>query len=341
MRSATCQALCGDRWSSPFGMERKPGCSEAKAWTRRPTIQPGKLKAAINVDMVGRLRDHLEIIGSRSGTGWRRRVVLENRALDLPLTFPWDIEADSDHYSLARLGVPVVMLHTGLHEDYHRPSDDAEHINVQGLAQITRLLLRLTVSLANQPSPPRFRHQVWSESNAERAVLEQTNWRSDETRLGIRWRLADGGVEVTQVTPESSAEHAGLRIGDTIETLNGVPAGADFTSRVLRAPVESRLELHRERNRVALEVRLEGEPMRLGMSWRRDPGEPQVVWVSRVVRGLAAEAAGLRVGDRIVAVNGSPPTRDRTLRGVAESGADADFDVEREGRLRTVRVRLR
>ena len=114
------------------------------------------------------------------------------------------------------------MLHTGLHADYHRPSDTAEKINSQGMREVDRLLFALVYELANRPELPQFRAAARGETEETRtpAGRARCRWRkcSDGTplRLGISWRVDDAEpdtIVVSQVVPESPARRAGLQSG--------------------------------------------------------------------------------------------------------------------------------
>ncbi len=94
----------------------------------------------VNVDMIGRLRqDLLTIYGTRTLRGVRRLLSDQNQP-NLALDFNWEMKADSDHYSFYERQIPILMFHTGLHSDYHRPSDDVEKLNFAGLERIDRLM---------------------------------------------------------------------------------------------------------------------------------------------------------------------------------------------------------
>jgi len=57
---------------------------------------------------------------------------------NIPALFP-----RSDHASFVRAGVPAIMLHTGLHEDYHGPTDDLDKIDMDGLVKVTEAALEI------------------------------------------------------------------------------------------------------------------------------------------------------------------------------------------------------
>jgi hypothetical protein len=92
-------------------------------------------------------------------------VMEENRTIGLDVREDYDQHVSnlvqrSDHWSFLSQGIPAVFLHTGLHPDYHLPTDTIEKINVPKFAKIARLAFRVTWRLATQaerPQPPRVK----------------------------------------------------------------------------------------------------------------------------------------------------------------------------------------
>lgn len=169
---------------------------------------------------------------ARSGFGLRR---LFSDALDDPLwlDFSWELSANSDHWPFLEHGVPVVLLHTGLHSDYHRPTDDVEKINRAGMREVCRYLVASLIKVGNEDRLPAFRDAVQHESDKMRRDLEQplptsslATWPADvpKPRLGITWRedsAEPGSVLLTQVVEGSPAATAGLQDGDRIDEFDG------------------------------------------------------------------------------------------------------------------------
>ncbi len=62
----------------------------------------------------------------------------------------------SDHYNFARKGVPVLFFTTGLHADYHRPTDSVEKIDADQEARIIQLDFYLGLAVADAPSRPQW-----------------------------------------------------------------------------------------------------------------------------------------------------------------------------------------
>ena len=200
----------------------------------RPEPLAGRpLVFSLNLDMIGRLRDERVIVyGVRTAAGLRGRLTAANSdpasGAGLQLAFDWDILEDSDHYPFIAAGIPTVMLHTGLHDQYHRPSDDVELVNVAGIPLVSRLALAIIREVADAPEPPVFRPAARSESNATRRRLEEARPPSgpSQGRWGIVSRADPAEPQapiVVSVARDSPAERAGLRAGDRMRQVGGRP----------------------------------------------------------------------------------------------------------------------
>ena len=97
----------------------------------KPDIK--KHKFLLNLDMVGRLRS--TAVRSQD---FNLPAILKELYAKYPFAKSITLlnESGSDQVPFARKGIPNVFLHTGLHRDYHRPSDDADKINYQGLEKV-------------------------------------------------------------------------------------------------------------------------------------------------------------------------------------------------------------
>lgn len=204
------------------------GLLGSRHWCGRPTVPLSDVPLMINLDMVGRMRDgRLEVSCTRTGVGLRR---LASVAVDegVWLDFTWQLEENSDHWNFLQRGVPTLMLHTGLHDDYHRPSDDIETINTEGVRLVSRYLFDLALTAADADQLPRFRGKGMGERESLRKYRERPlpplaadapaprvgfSWRSDESEPGV--------VYLTRVVPGTPAEAAGLKLYDRIQLLDG------------------------------------------------------------------------------------------------------------------------
>jgi hypothetical protein len=225
----------------------------------RPAAVRGKrIMFAVNLDMIGRLRgERVEIYGARTARGLRSAVVRANvdprNAAGLELVFDWDITDDSDHYPFIAAGVPTIMLHTGLHDEYHRPSDDVHTVNFAGIEPVTGLTLGLMLAIADEPQPPAFRPECRGETNAGRRQLEAPIPNAVATHRG-RWGIstredaADPAAPlIVRVVPDTPAAAGGLLPGDRIVAIDGkaVASQAEMMARLATAGPRVLLDIER------------------------------------------------------------------------------------------------
>lgn len=322
------------------------GLFGSKYWIKHPTVPLIDVAAVLNVDMIGRLRnDRVIVYGGRTSYGWRQLISRENEPTHLLLNFDWEMKSDSDHHPFYIADVPVVMLHTGLHEDYHRPSDDAEKINSDGLRLVSQLLFRAALDVADADIRPKFRATSHNETSGTRSTFERP-LPPLAGRLGLSWDPAlanDGTIQLRSVTQGAPAAKAGLRAGDRIVSYAGTSLSGPDELRRLVLATRGAVPLSVERKGAAQPIELtitpSGDPVRLGMSWQVDDAEPGAVTVLRIVTGSPADQAGLAVLDRIYEVNGQRFTTGDEFRSLANSlPAPLELLVETRGRLRHVEV---
>jgi len=324
------------------------GLIGSQYWANQPTIPLSRVVLAMNIDMIGRLRSRLDVYGTRSSWGLRGLISSQNADTQIPLNFTWEMKPDSDHHTFYSREIPVIMVHSGMHEDYHRPSDDVQKINSEGLQQVSRMLFGVLLELADAPSLRGFRRQGRQETKYDQQTVERPLV-PPPGRLGIRvdGRAATNGqVVVSGVTPGSPGDKAGLRTGDRIVRFadRDVTDPDQFLATVWAATAPAQATIARPGVEEPLEVSIElaGKPTRLGISWRTDDAEPATVIISRLTPGAAADRAGIRVNDRISRVNGQPFATSEEFRQLAtrEAIGALTFEVESQGRPRTVEIQV-
>ena len=207
---------------SKYFIKNRPDC-----------IKDKEIIFSINLDMIGRLRRRqLNVFGARSATGLETLVTRANNRSEkesLELIFNWDITPDSDHYPFLKAEVPTLMFHTGLHPDYHRPSDDAHLINVEGIEPVLMITLQVLLQVANDVDNTfSFRETAFNESNASRKKLEEKAFLPIGSRgrwgIGIRDDPANPAAPVVvAIRKGSPAERGGLQIKDRIYEMDQTP----------------------------------------------------------------------------------------------------------------------
>ena len=300
-------------------------------WCARPTIPLSRVRFAINVDMIGRLTDKgAEVHGARSAPGLRARLARANADSDVFLRFKNEHLRNSDHYSFLQRRIPYLLVHTGEHADYHRPTDDIDRLNFDGLVRMTQLLLNLTRASAQQETPA-FRRECLRETRRGRSVVRLPQ------RLGITWKVreAEHPLQITSVQRRSAAERAGLRVGDVLVRFGDrIPQQtADLIDAVAAAesPVTVVVERSGADEPLSVEVKLDGQPVPWGYATSEDDAEPACKLITAIVPKSPAAAAGLEAGDRIL--------EEQSIEGIDAGGDSLALPqqlrllIERDGRL--------
>ena len=135
--------------------------------------------------------------------------------LDFDIAFVADPYLPTDVISFNQVKVPSVAFFTGSHEDYHRPTDDAETVNYDGLERISQLGAMTAGELANRIAPPDFivaQPRVENSGRSPMRIFTGTipDYSEDAQGLLLSGVVADG-----------PAENAGLQAGDIIIKLAG------------------------------------------------------------------------------------------------------------------------
>ncbi len=204
------------------GEER--GLLGSTAFTRHPPggLELASVRAMINMDMVGRLRDNkLAILGGGSAEEWPALADPLCVAHGLSCTTSGDGYGPSDQTPFYAAGIPILHLFTGTHDDYHRPSDDSGKVNATGGAKIAALAADLALQAAG------------TEKLTLRAVAEPAprgDVRSFGASLGTIPDYAGpgegkSGVLLAGVRPGGGAEKGGMQRGDILIGLLGRDIG--------------------------------------------------------------------------------------------------------------------
>jgi hypothetical protein len=82
----------------------------------------------------------------------------------------------SDHYNFAKVGVPIAFFTTGLHVDYHRPSDTPDKIDYNAMQQITRTVAAVGWQLANSPTRPKLNEKLPEQLQKDMKTAQEQGW---------------------------------------------------------------------------------------------------------------------------------------------------------------------
>jgi Zn-dependent M28 family amino/carboxypeptidase len=121
-------------------------------FVKTPPAAVRAIAAMLNLDMVGRLRGGaLEVHGTGTSAAFPALVEGANRTAGLRLVLDPKGAGPSDHNAFFLAGHPVLAFTTGVHDDYHRPTDTAERVDGPGLLRIVDFVESLARALANAP----------------------------------------------------------------------------------------------------------------------------------------------------------------------------------------------
>jgi hypothetical protein len=114
----------------------------------------------------------------------------------------------SDHTSFYLKNIPVLHFFTGQHEDYHKPSDDADKINFEGMQSVCNYILQ-TIEQINKRG--RLSFTKTKESTNE-------NTPRFKVTLGIipDYMFDGKGLRIDGISDGKPAQKAGLQKGDII-----------------------------------------------------------------------------------------------------------------------------
>ena len=201
-----------------FGAEEL-GLLGSAHYVRHPAIPLGQTVAMVNLDMVGRLRGSVTVGGVDTGSGMRAIVNEASAVTGVPVTLRGESQPASDHSSFYRAGKSVLFFHTQGHDDYHKPTDTADKIDMDGLARVTALAAAVVERLAAAPAPTYAK----AESPSRRSRPPQASTAAGGAFLGI---AGDGarrgdGVRLRDVIPGTAAAKAGVRAGDVLVRFGG------------------------------------------------------------------------------------------------------------------------
>lgn len=190
------------------------GLLGSQHYVNHPLVPLDKTVAMFNLDMIGRLRNNkLSALGVGTAAQWPELLDAANATAKFSLSRDEGSFGGSDHQSFAAKNVPVLFFFTGLHEDYHRPSDTPDKIDGAGIERIATLTASLARTVADTPVRPTFQQVTVAAPGRTRA----------RASLGS---IPEYGVEVvgvllSGVRPGSPAEKAGLQAGDVIVKFGG------------------------------------------------------------------------------------------------------------------------
>ncbi len=168
----------------------------------------------INMDMIGRLKDSsLIVYGTGTSSNWKD-ILNKQNVYGFNLTFNDEGYGPSDQSSFYGKKIPVLFFFTGTHEDYHKPSDDADKINYDGEKEILDYVFNVAMEIDNNPERPDY------------LLVEKKQTGQMFARKVYVGTIPDfasnvDGYKISGVSEGSPAQEAGLQGGDIIIEFGG------------------------------------------------------------------------------------------------------------------------
>ena len=189
------------------------GLNGSKFFTEHPTIDFTKVNYMINMDMVGRLNDSSQVVtigGYGTSPQWSSLIDPNNKKNPFVIRIDSSGTGPSDHTSFYRKDIPVLFFFTGLHTDYHKPTDDFDKINYIGETKIINYISSIVLSPVTTDQKLAF--------IKTRETQTTSSLRSGSVTMGIMpdYTFAGTGIRCDGVTDGRPAQKAGLKAGDII-----------------------------------------------------------------------------------------------------------------------------
>ena len=197
------------------------GALGSNYFVRHMTVDSTKVRMMVNIDMIGRLRNQehgLAVFGT--GTCSEFKSYFDSLNYNgIKMVFKESGGGGSDQISFYNCGIPVLHFFTGAHEDYHKPSDDIEKINFEGIAVISKLISKVVLDFDKYDVFLTFQKTKGAETDKRRAAFTVTLGITPDFIAEVK------GLRVDGVSPDGPAERAGILRGDIIIRMGNIDVG--------------------------------------------------------------------------------------------------------------------
>jgi hypothetical protein len=221
-------------------------------WVKEPTRPLANAVAMINMDMIGRIRDEKIYVGGvGTGTGLQDLLVDAAKGSNFKIEYSKGGYGASDHTSFVARKIPVLFFFSGLHSDYHRPSDTWDKINAPDAARLLNVISTVALKLDTASTKPEF-VTVIEDANPHAGVTGDTGgggygpWFGSIPDFGE----SENGVRFSDIQPGSPAAKSGFKAGDVLVKFGNMPIKNlyDFTDALRRSKVGDVVEVTVERD---------------------------------------------------------------------------------------------
>jgi len=191
-------------------------------FVNHPTVPLDSIISMINMDMIGRVNNmRLNVLGVGTSPDFKPWIEEFNKTVGLQINFSSGGHDGSDHISFDGKKIPIMFFFSGLHGDYHRPSDTSDKINSNGAIKVLTLVARSIERLANTPKRPAY--TVVHEQQSSSASSSANSGNAYAVYFGSipNFGAEVKGVLFDDVHADSPAGKAGLKAGDILVEFDG------------------------------------------------------------------------------------------------------------------------
>ncbi|HEY2153508.1 MAG TPA: M28 family peptidase [Vicinamibacterales bacterium] len=193
------------------------GLIGSNAFTTTPPLPLDGLAAYLNFDMVGRMQDNkLTVQAAGSSPAWGKILEQANIPAGFSLLVQEDPYQPTDVATFNAAGIPSLAFFTGVHPDYHKPSDTADKIDYEDLDRVVDFAAAIVRKLEDTPDAPQFtKVEQQMQAGGGRAGARVYTGTIPDYSTEVKGLLLSG------VVGGGPAEEAGLRKGDVIVEIAG------------------------------------------------------------------------------------------------------------------------
>jgi hypothetical protein len=208
------------------------GLLGSSEWVNSPTLPLKDAVAMLNMDMIGRVSGSKLYVGG-TGTGTTFEAVLKRVApkYDFRLDRSQQGYSSSDHTSFLSKSIPSLFFFSGLHGDYHKPSDTWNKISAEESARVVDMVHEIATEVVGGSARPQYVKVTGPHGGGHRAAGSAGAGYGPYFGSIPDFAQTEKGVRFADVRADSPAAKAGLRAGDILVSFGGKPVNNlyDFT----------------------------------------------------------------------------------------------------------------
>ncbi|MCA0363645.1 MAG: M20/M25/M40 family metallo-hydrolase [Bacteroidetes bacterium] len=220
-----------------------------------PTFDLKNINCMFNLDMIGRYRTDkgVNIGGVGSSKFWEENATKLAENMAIKYTVDSSGIGPSDHTSFYLKDIPVLFLFTGAHQEYHKPTDDANLINYEGQKLMVEYIIKM-IDLLGTTDKITFKKTSNPHSQAAKSTFKVT--------MGVipDYSFDGKGMKIDGTTDGKPAEKAGIKAGDIIQKIG------DFEIKDVYGYMEA-LGKHEKGQTVTIKILRKGETIELPLTF--------------------------------------------------------------------------